>query len=263
MKRTLYKNLRLKLITITLVVSIGPLITLGAAIYYQFGKLYRERIEDQVRHLAHSQGNAVDVFLRERTTILAMIVETQPFESLKEQENLSRLFQILNQRADGLGLVDLGVIDGIRRGFAVVRQRPIDVILMWLIMFIVDIGWMAVMIALGIVLIPVIIAAIIAAAALGSLPGLLAYGLASLFFEGVVPWIAAALIGVPFLVFSVTVAPIAAGMPMLFLGGLMEVFKSSVWTLSYRELLALEAGSVPTPVPDASSLKAAPAASGG
>jgi len=28
--------------------------------------------------------------------------------------------------------------------------------------------------------------------------------------------------------------------PWLFLGGLMEVFKSSVWTLTYRELRALE-----------------------
>ena len=111
MKRVLYKNLRLKLISITLVVSIVPLVLLGAAIYYQFGKLYRERIEDQVRHLSHSQSNAVDVFLRERTTILAMIVETQSFEKLKDQENLTRLFRLINQRADGLGLVDLGVID--------------------------------------------------------------------------------------------------------------------------------------------------------
>jgi two-component system NtrC family sensor kinase len=50
----------------------------GGAIYYQFGKLYKERIEDQIRHLARSQSNAVDVFLRERTTILAMIVEPNP-----------------------------------------------------------------------------------------------------------------------------------------------------------------------------------------
>ncbi|WP_419663553.1 two component system sensor histidine kinase [Desulfosarcina variabilis str. Montpellier] len=111
MKRTLYRNLRLKLITITLVVSIVPLVLLGTAIFYQFGKLYRERIEDQVRHLAHSQSNAVDVFLRERTTILAMLVETQSFDQLKDQENLSHLFQVINQRAEGLGLIDLGVID--------------------------------------------------------------------------------------------------------------------------------------------------------
>ena len=111
MKRTLYKNLKLKLISITLAVSIGPLILLGGAIYYQFGKLYKERIEDQIRHMARSQSNAVDVFLRERTTILAMIVETHTFESLKDQDNLSRLFRLINRRAEGLGLVDLGVID--------------------------------------------------------------------------------------------------------------------------------------------------------
>ena len=53
----------------------------------------------------------MDVFLRERTTILGMIVETQSFESLRVQENLTRLFQQINRRAEGLGLVDLGVID--------------------------------------------------------------------------------------------------------------------------------------------------------
>jgi two-component system NtrC family sensor kinase len=111
MKRSLYKNLRLKLISITLAVSIGPLILLGTAIYYQFGKLYKERIEDQIHHLSRSQSNAVEVFLKERTTILAMIVATQSFEELSIQENLSRLFWQINQRADGLGLVDLGVID--------------------------------------------------------------------------------------------------------------------------------------------------------
>jgi len=111
MKRTLYKNLRLKLISITLAVSIAPLILLGAAIYHQFGKLYKERIDDQIRHLARSQSNAVDVFLKERTTILAMIVGTQSFEKLSNQENLSRLFWQINERAEGLGLVDLGVID--------------------------------------------------------------------------------------------------------------------------------------------------------
>jgi two-component system, NtrC family, sensor kinase len=117
-KRSLYKNLRIKLISITLVVSVGPLVLLGAAIYYQFGKLYKERINDQIRHLARSQGNAVDVFLKERTTILAMIVETQSFENLSDQENLTRLFWKINQRSEGLGLVDLGVIDSQGRQLA-------------------------------------------------------------------------------------------------------------------------------------------------
>jgi two-component system, NtrC family, sensor kinase len=123
-KGTRYKNLRLKLISITLTVSIGPLILLGAGIYYQFGKLYKERIEDQVRHLARSQSSAVDVFLKERTTILAMIVETQSFDRLKTQENLTRLFRQINQRTEGLGLVDLGVID--KNGNQLAYAGPYD-----------------------------------------------------------------------------------------------------------------------------------------
>jgi hypothetical protein len=41
------------------------------------------------------------------------------------------------------------------------------------------------------------------------------------------------LIGIPIFALVVSV-------PWLFLGGLVEVFKSSVWTLTYRELRALE-----------------------
>ncbi|MCK4315399.1 MAG: hypothetical protein KAX24_06475, partial [Anaerolineae bacterium] len=50
---------------------------------------------------------------------------------------------------------------------------------------------------------------------------------------GAVPWILAAVIGGP--IFILVVAS-----PWIFLGGLMEVFKSSTWTLTYRELRALE-----------------------
>lgn len=111
MKQSLYKNLRLKLITITLVVSVGPLIVLGAAIYYQFDKIYKERVEDQLRTLARSQSSVVNIFLRERTSILSLIVETQSFEKLSRQDALSRLFLQVNQFTEGLGLVDIGVID--------------------------------------------------------------------------------------------------------------------------------------------------------
>jgi two-component system NtrC family sensor kinase len=40
-----------------------------------------------------------------------MIVETHSFENLSTQENLENLFRAINRRAEGLGLVDLGIID--------------------------------------------------------------------------------------------------------------------------------------------------------
>ena len=130
-------------------------------------------------------------------------------------------------------LEGLGVIESLRQGFGVVRHHWQDVLVMWLIMIGVGIGWIIAMIAITIVLFPVILLLIVVGGVLGGLPALLVGGLASLFFDGAVPWILAAVIGGP--IFILVVAA-----PWIFLGGLMEVFKSSTWTLTYRELRALE-----------------------
>jgi hypothetical protein len=130
-------------------------------------------------------------------------------------------------------LEGLGVIESIRQGLGVVRRHLLDVGLMWLIMVGVQIGLTIATIALVIVLFPVIIALLILGGVLGGVPALLVGGLASLFLEGAVPWVLGALIGIPIFALVVSV-------PWLFLGGLVEVFKSSVWTLTYRELRALE-----------------------
>ena len=104
---------------------------------------------------------------------------------------------------------------------------------MWLIMIGVGIGW-AIMMLLGtILLFPVVILLIIVGGVLGGLPALLIGGLASLFLEGAWPWIVGGVVGIPIFILVI-------GLPWLFLGGMMEVFKSSTWTLTYRELCALE-----------------------
>ena len=64
---------------------------------------------------------------------------------------------------------------------------------------------------------------------LGGFPALLVGALASLAFGEAVPWILGLTVGI--LIFILVLAA-----PLLFLGGLWEVFKSSVWTLTYREL---------------------------
>jgi hypothetical protein len=125
-------------------------------------------------------------------------------------------------------LEELGVIDAIKRGFGIVRQHLRDVAIMWLIMVGVGIG-------LAVAMIVVVILLVMLAAVVAGLPALLAGGLSSLVFrEGAAPWIVGAAVGIP-IFFLVLVAP------MLFLGGLIEVFKSSVWTLTYRAVRALEA----------------------
>ncbi len=122
-------------------------------------------------------------------------------------------------------LEDLGVIEAIKHGFRVVREHLGDVAIMWLIMLGVGIG-------LAVAMIIVVILLLLLAVVLAGVPAFLAGGLASLAFEGPVPWIVGAAVGVPIFILVLVV-------PMLFLGGLIEVFKSSVWTLTYREVRAL------------------------
>ena len=109
MKTALYKSLRRKIIIITLVVSLAPLLVLGGTIYYQFARMYREKIEEQIRYRARAQAEAVEVFLKERTAILSAMADTHSFREITDEQRLARVFSVMNTRAGAF--VDLGVID--------------------------------------------------------------------------------------------------------------------------------------------------------
>jgi hypothetical protein len=151
-------------------------------------------------------------------------------------------------------LESLGVIASICRGWAVVRQKPLDVLVIWLIVAGIGLGW-AIAIALSfVVLFPLLILSSALAGVAGTLSGCLVYLLSSLVFEGTVPVLAAVLVGLPIFVLAMLA-------PWWCLGGLKEVFLSSAWTLAYRELRAVEdAQPAQVPAVDAASLGAAPAA---
>lgn len=123
-------------------------------------------------------------------------------------------------------LEGLGVVESIRRGFGVVRDHFRDVAIMWLIMVGVSLG-------AGVLFFLAAILLVVLGLLAGGVPALVVGGLASLVFEGALPWILGILVGVP--VFFLVLV-----LPLLFLSGLLEIFKSSVWTLTYRQLLALE-----------------------
>ena len=109
---TRYGKLRRDILLVTLLVAVMPLIILGGLIYFQFATVLDEKIESQLSTLARAQSSSVEVFLRERTAILSTIVGTTAFSDLSRQEKLTSIFRAINRRTDGLGLVDLGLIDG-------------------------------------------------------------------------------------------------------------------------------------------------------
>ncbi len=111
MKKTLYSSLRRKIISLTLAVSLAPLILLGATIYYQFEKMYSEKIEEQIKFRSQSQAEAVDRFLKARMAILGSMADTHSFWQMTDENRLSQLFHIMNLRQGNF--VDLGVIDNV------------------------------------------------------------------------------------------------------------------------------------------------------
>jgi hypothetical protein len=121
----------------------------------------------------------------------------------------------------------LGVIASIRQGYAVVRQHLKDAGLVWLITAGVRLGW-------GIAMVPVVFLLLGAGTVLGGLSEVLVGGVAGLALAGETPVFLALAVGVSIFLL-VLVAPLA------FLGGLREVFLSSTWTLTYRELRPVEA----------------------
>ncbi len=126
-------------------------------------------------------------------------------------------------------LEDLGVIESMQRGWQVMRMRLGDVIIMALLVF-------AILLGLTLLMIPLFLLLGLIGIFLGGIPALLVGGITSLFVHGDTPWILAVLVGMP--VFLLVVAA-----PLLFAGGLIEVYKSSTWTLTYREVLALGSSS--------------------
>jgi len=150
-------------------------------------------------------------------------------------------------------LESLGVIASIRRGWAVVRRKPVDVLVMWLIMLGIALGWGLVIALSFLVLFPLLLVFIVLGGVAGALPAYLVFLLTSLVTEGALPVLLAVVVGLPIFLLVMLA-------PWWCLGGLMEVFKSSAWTLTYRELRAVEdAQPEQAPAVDAASLGAAPA----
>ncbi len=109
MKTSLYANLQKKIIIITLVVALAPLIILGTTMYYKYSQTCRDKIEEQIRYRSMAQAETVDLFLKERTAILGAMADSRSLHEMIDEKNLSRVFEVMNLWAGAF--VDLGVID--------------------------------------------------------------------------------------------------------------------------------------------------------
>jgi hypothetical protein len=104
---------------------------------------------------------------------------------------------------------------------------------MWLVMLAVRIAWIIALVLASIISLPVLIVTILAGVVVGGIPGLLAGLASSLFLSGPLPWVVGVLFGLPFFL-------VVAFSPLALFRGLGLVYNSTAWTLTYRELNALQ-----------------------
>ncbi|MDL1911741.1 hypothetical protein FBQ81_13795 [Chloroflexi bacterium CFX6] len=142
-------------------------------------------------------------------------------------------------------LEDAGVMESLRRGWALAVANWKNVGLMWLVMIGLGIVWVVGSIILVILTIPVVIVTAAAAFLVSVLPALLLVGLFSLFLNNVLAWVLGIVFVLP-LFFTIAFSP------WLLLGSWQTVFTSTVWTLTYREIKALPNGGAAMEEPVAS-----------
>lgn len=132
-------------------------------------------------------------------------------------------------------LEDAGVLQSLRNAFEMMKRQWKKIGLMWLVMLGLKIAWG---IAFFILVFPLLIVSILTALGgvlVAMVPALLTAGVASLLSApDYWPWVFAAIVGFP--LFAVM-----AFSPILLVRGWALIYHSSVWTLTYRELKALEA----------------------
>jgi hypothetical protein len=163
---------------------------------------------------------------------------------------LSLLVQVMRRAC---GVEGLGAWASIRQGMVTVRSHLREVGLIWLIWLSIRVLWMVATIPVLILLSPILLLSVVGGAVVGAVPALAVGELLTPFLTGPFPWIVGAIAALPIFIL-VTIAP------MLLLGGLVEVGKSGLWTLAYRELLALEhARAAQQPERGVSSLESAAA----
>ncbi len=132
-------------------------------------------------------------------------------------------------------LEETGVMESLQLAIALLKRNWKNVGLMWLVMIGIRIVWS---VAFFILVFPLLIVSILTAVGgvlVAIVPTLLTAGFTSLLSApDYWPWIFAAIIGLPFF-FVVTFSPI------ILVNGWGQIYQSNVWTLTYRELKALDA----------------------
>ena len=106
---TYHNSLRLKMIAITLIFALVPMLVLGGTIYYQFYVAYRSHLAEDARVRIENKKNFLDFFFEQRIAQLLSLAHDESLERMKDEDYLAKLFNSMHHRSKAF--VDIGIID--------------------------------------------------------------------------------------------------------------------------------------------------------
>jgi len=104
-----YSTIYRKLVFLTLICSLMPLFLVGWGIYAYYSGFSNIRIMDYFKNQVEHHRDIIELFLRERTSDLQLVILTHSPEFLQNQNNLRKIFSVMNQ--GNPFFADLGLID--------------------------------------------------------------------------------------------------------------------------------------------------------
>ncbi|MEW6615539.1 MAG: ATP-binding protein [Thermodesulfobacteriota bacterium] len=113
-----YSRLYRKFVFLTLICSLAPLFLVGWGIYIYYSGFSRMRIENYFKSQVEHHRGIIELFLRERTSDLQLVIFTHSPDYLQKTPNLRRVFNVMNR--EGCFFTDLGIIDDQGRHLAYV-----------------------------------------------------------------------------------------------------------------------------------------------
>ena len=135
--------------------------------------------------------------------------------------------------ARAAALENLGVKESIKYGWAMFKRNWKNAGRMWLVMVGIGIGFGIAGLIAFFILIPAYLVLLVPAALIAAIPALIALGISNIFASGPLVWVITVLAALPFFftaIFS----------PLILFNGWFKIFESNVWTLTYREIKAME-----------------------
>ena len=105
-----YSRLYRRLILLTLLCSLVPLLLVGWGINIHYTRFAKDKMTNSFRDQVDYHQRMIELFLKERSSGLQLIARTHSKDYLTEASNLANVFEIMKQEYGSI--TDLGVIDG-------------------------------------------------------------------------------------------------------------------------------------------------------